>query len=125
VHQLAVDENFVIRAAGDFEWVDEMVYNRAKEVTTAEGKADGIPWYTFGITRNHGTTVDWRRKCSYEGSNKKSKSTSDGDPDHHNRDPTTTKTQEQGRQEREEITKPIPHTTEWIQQWLTLITPRV
>jgi hypothetical protein len=32
VHQLAVDEKIVIRAADDFEWVDKMVYDRAKEV---------------------------------------------------------------------------------------------
>jgi hypothetical protein len=48
----------------------------------------------------------------------------DGDSRHDNRDATTTKTQEQERQEKEEdnkITK-TNHTTEWIQEWLVVIT---
>jgi hypothetical protein len=56
VHQMAVDEEFVIRAADDFEWVDEMAYDRAKEVTIVEGEVDGIQVYIS----NHTTLRHYR-----------------------------------------------------------------
>jgi hypothetical protein len=51
-----------------------MVYDRTKEVAIADGEVDGIavPGYTDGITRHYGTT-GWRRKCSFDRSNEKSK----------------------------------------------------
>ena len=56
MHQLAVDEKNVTRAADDFEWVEKMAYDRAKEVAIAEGKADGILAYIW----NHTTLRHYR-----------------------------------------------------------------
>jgi hypothetical protein len=42
IHQMAIDEKFVIRAADDFAWADEMAHDQVKEITTEEGKIEGI-----------------------------------------------------------------------------------
>ena len=38
IHQMAIDEKFVIRAADDFTWADEMAHDQVKEITNEEGE---------------------------------------------------------------------------------------
>ena len=46
IHQVVIHEKFMIRAADDFfAWADEMVHDQVKEITTEEGKAEGILIY--------------------------------------------------------------------------------
>jgi hypothetical protein len=55
IHQMAIDEKFVIRAADDFAWADEMAHDQVKEITTEEGKVEGILIYKWNHTalRHH------------------------------------------------------------------------
>jgi hypothetical protein len=50
IHQMAIDEKFVIRAADDFTWADEMAHDQVKEITTEEGKAEGLLIYKWNHT---------------------------------------------------------------------------
>jgi hypothetical protein len=36
IHQMAIDEKLVIRAADVFAWTDEMAHDQVKEITTEE-----------------------------------------------------------------------------------------
>jgi hypothetical protein len=38
IHQMAIDEKLVIRAADDFTWADEMAHDQVKEITNEEGE---------------------------------------------------------------------------------------
>jgi hypothetical protein len=72
MHQMAVDDNYVIRAADDFEWVDiKWPMTEQRRWPSRMGRSTAY-WYTFEITSHYDTT-DWRRKCSYEESEEKNK----------------------------------------------------
>jgi hypothetical protein len=46
IHQMVIDEKFVIRAADNFTWADEVVHDQVKEITNEEGKTiEGILIY--------------------------------------------------------------------------------
>ena len=48
IHQMAIDEKFVIRAADDFTWADEMAHDQVKEITNEEGEIiDGMLIYKW------------------------------------------------------------------------------
>jgi hypothetical protein len=48
IHQMAIDENLVIRAADDFTWADKMAHDQVKEITNEEGGAiEGILIYKW------------------------------------------------------------------------------
>jgi hypothetical protein len=120
---MAIDKKFVIRAADDFTWADEMVHDQVKEITNEEGEIIG-GYYNLQ-TESQGTTTPHTREGN-ETTTAATKRAGDGDPRHDNRDATTTKTQEQDmhktrNKKRKKITK-TNHTTEWIQERLAMIT---
>ena len=112
MHQLAVDKNYVIRAADDFEWVDEMVYDRGKE------QVDGIMVY---ICNHKARLRHYRPKKEMQLRRKQQQEQAteiqitiietQQQQKHKNKDDKKSK----------EITK-LNHTTEWIKEWLALIT---
>jgi hypothetical protein len=122
IHQMAIDEKFVIRAADDFTWADEMVHDQVKEITNEEGEiTEGTLIYKW----NHKALPHYRLEKEMK-------------PRQHQREEqameirdTITETRQQQKhknkkdKKRKKITK-TNHTTqrctEWIQEWLTMIT---
>ena len=111
----------MIRAADDFTWADEVAQDQVKEITNEEGEiTDGILIYKWNHTalRHYGLEKEMQlRQQQREEQPGAWRSERD----------TAIETQQQQKhknkkdKKKKKITK-TNHTTEWIQEWLALIT---
>jgi hypothetical protein len=95
---VVIDEKFVIRAADDFAWADEMVHDQVKEITTEEGKAEGLLIYKW----NHTALRHYRLEKEMQLRQQQREEQAMEIRDTTIETATTTRTQEQERQEKEE-----------------------
>ena len=119
IHQMAIDEKFVIRAADDFTWADEMAHDQVKEITNEEGeRIDGILIYKWNHKALRHHKLEKEMKLRQQQREEQATEIRD----------TITETQQQQKhknkkdKKRKKITKTNHTTGECIQEWLTMIT---
>jgi hypothetical protein len=113
IHQVAIDEKFVIRTADDFTWADEVIHDQVKETTNEEGEIEGmlICKWNHKALRHYGLEKEMQLRQQQR--EEQAMEIRD----------TAIETQQQQKhknkkdKERKEITK-TNRTTEWIQEWL-------
>ena len=118
IHQMTIDEKFVIRAADDFAWADEMAHDQVKEITNEEGEIiDGMLIYKWTHKALRHYKLEKEMELRQQQREEQAMEIRD----------TIIETQQQQKhknkkdKKRKKITK-TNHTTEWIQEWLTMIT---
>jgi hypothetical protein len=113
---MAIDEKFVIRAADDFTWADEMIHDQVKEITNEEGEIiEGILIHKWNHKALRHLGLEKEMKLRQQQREEQAMEIRD----------TIIETQQQQKhknkedKKRKKITK-TNHTTEWIQEWLAM-----
>jgi hypothetical protein len=118
IHQMAIDEKFVIRAADDFTWADEMAHDQVKEITNEEGEIiDGMLIYKW----NHKALRHYKLEKEMELRQQQREEQAMEIRDSIIETQQQQKHKNKKNKKRKKITK-TNHTTEWTQEWLMMIT---